>query len=245
MFDYVGKNRRGHNFVLVPGGWCGGWCWNPVADILEAAGHRAFPITFTGSGDRAHLLSPETSLETYVLDIINFIQYNDLSDIILAAHSVGGVPVLAVLDRIPERIRHVVFLDAMLTMDGECVLDIIPQEEANRRRAQIDQGNGMMPVPTSIHFASEAVREWFISHLTPQPLRPYLDRLRLQHVFGNGVPATYVSCQPVHLPVISSALRARNMPEWRYLEITSGHNVQIHRPDDVVDILMNASRHER
>lgn len=247
MFGHDCENGKSRTFVLIPGGWCGGWCWKPVTERLEAAGHRAFPVTFTGSGDRAHLLSPEVSLETYVLDILNLIRYNDLSDVVLAAHSMGGAPAVMVLDRIPDSIRHVVFVDSLLPVDGESALDLVPPEEAARRRTLVEQGDGMsLPVPAGVHFASEAVRDWFISHMTPQPLRPYEDRVRLDHAPGNGVPATYLACTPPRLPaVISSAARARRMPGWRYEEIVSGHNVQIHRPDDVAAILIAASRLER
>lgn len=78
----------------------------------------------------AHLLSPEVSLETYVLDILNLIRYNDLSDVVLAAHSMGGAPAVMVLDRIPDSIRHVVFVDSLLPVDGESALDLVPPEEA-------------------------------------------------------------------------------------------------------------------
>ena len=42
-------------FVLVHGGWHGGWCWRRVADVLRARGHRVFAPSLTGVGDRAHL----------------------------------------------------------------------------------------------------------------------------------------------------------------------------------------------
>jgi len=44
-------------FVFVHGAWHGGWCWNRVTPLLEAAEHRALAVTLTGLGDRAHLSS--------------------------------------------------------------------------------------------------------------------------------------------------------------------------------------------
>ena len=246
MFRYDKKDGE-HTFVLVPGGWCGGWCWAPVAERLESAGHRAIPVTFTGSGERVHLLSPEISLDTYVQDIINLVKYNDLDDIVLVAHSLGGIPSIVVLDKIPDRIRHVVFVDSMLTINGECAMDLIPVEEVNRRLALAAHHDGIsLPVPNRVHFADNTIRNWFASHMTPQPLRPYLDKVQLEHQLGNGVPATYLACTVSHLPAsILSAARAREIPGWRYLEIHSGHNVQIHCPDELTEILIETSRIER
>ena len=246
MYKYENTNGK-HTFVLVPGGWCGGWCWAPVLERLTAAGHRAFPVTFTGSGDRVHLLSPEVCLETYVLDIINLIKYNDLNEVILVAHSLGGIPSEIVLDRIPDRIRHVVFVDSMLAMNGECAMDLIPKEEVANRFTRAKQHDGIsLPVPIKVHFADEAVRDWFIRHMTPQPLRPYLDRVQLEHPLGNGIPATYLACTASHLPASTlSASRVRQLPEWRYLEIASGHNVQLHCPDELTRILTDLAQIER
>ena len=62
------------------------------------------------------------------------------------------------------------------------------------------------------------------------------------HDEGNGVPVTYVSCTPVKLhPIALSVERARRLPLWRVVEIASGHNVHLHRPDDVAEILMECA----
>ena len=62
------------------------------------------------------------------------------------------------------------------------------------------------------------------------------------HDEGNGVPVTYVSCTPVKLhPIALSVERALRLPLWRVVEIASGHNVHLHRPDDVAEILMECA----
>lgn len=63
-------------FVLVPGSWCGAWCWKPVADRLRSAGHTVFPMSLTGLAERSHLLSDRITLETHVMDVVNLIKYN-------------------------------------------------------------------------------------------------------------------------------------------------------------------------
>lgn len=229
-------------FVLLPGSWCGGWCWTPVARHLEAAGHRVFPLTFSGVGERAHLLSESITLETHVADVINAIRYADLHDVVLVAHSYGGITMTVVVDRIPERLRHVVYLDAMLPMSGECAMDIIPENDLAQRMRRLGRSNLSLPAPIGAHFSTPGMRDWFHSLLTPQPLRPYLDRIELHHPHGNGLPVTYVTCTPGRLPAIMlSARRARAIPSWRVMEIASGHNVHLHRPADVAEILLDCA----
>src|SRR6202453_1322221 len=77
-------------FVLVPGAWHGGWCWSRVAARLRGAGHRVVTPTQTGLGERKHLLSKDITLDTFTSDIVNVIEAEELSDIILVGHSFGG-----------------------------------------------------------------------------------------------------------------------------------------------------------
>ena len=53
-------------FVLVHGGWHGGWCWQKVIPFLEAAGHQVYAPTLTGLAERAAELSPDVGLETHI-----------------------------------------------------------------------------------------------------------------------------------------------------------------------------------
>jgi hypothetical protein len=55
-------------FVLVPGGWSGGWAWKWVTPFIRAAGHEVAAITLTGLGNRAHLAHRDVGLDTYIED---------------------------------------------------------------------------------------------------------------------------------------------------------------------------------
>jgi len=94
------------NFVLVHGGFHGGWCWRPVADRLNAMCHRVTCPTSTGLGERRHLLRADLSLDTLVHDLVNHLQAEELSDVVLVGHSFGGLSISGAADRVPQRIRH-------------------------------------------------------------------------------------------------------------------------------------------
>lgn len=218
--------------------------------VLEAGGGQApqcraygFPHEPHRACRALHLLSDRITLETHVMDVVNLIKYNDLRDVVLVGHSYAGIVLTAVAERIPQCLRHIVYLDAMVPKPGECAMDLIPNDEAEQRvlRARHDGGISI-PAPTPGHFATEAMREWFRDHMTPQPIKPYFDRIDVRVPQGNGVPVTYVSCTPVKLhPIALSVERARRLPLWRVVEIASGHNVHLHRPDDVAEILMECA----
>ena len=79
-----------YTFVLLHGAFHGGWCWVRVAEILRAAGHHVTTPTQSGLGERKHLLSKDITLDTFVTDLVNHIEFEDLSEIVLVGHSFGG-----------------------------------------------------------------------------------------------------------------------------------------------------------
>jgi pimeloyl-ACP methyl ester carboxylesterase len=118
-------------YVLIHGGWHGGWCWARVAPILRAAGHDVYAPSLTGLGDRVHLLSPSVRLETHIEDVLGVLSYEDLRDVVLVGHSYGGMVITGVADRAADRVSHLVYLDAFVPRDGECLLDLLPEERAD------------------------------------------------------------------------------------------------------------------
>src|SRR5687767_15767517 len=115
-------------YVLVGGGWLGGWCWQRVARQPRDEGHDAYPVTLTGLGERVHLASPEVDLETHVTDVVNLIEYEGIRDVVLVGHSYGGLVITGVSDRVPDRISELVYLDTMPLPDGVAVIDTYPTE---------------------------------------------------------------------------------------------------------------------
>jgi len=127
-------------YVLVHGSWHGGWYWRSVGQILIANGDTVYMPTLTGLGERAHLLSPDTSLELHINDIMEQLESEDLERVILVGHGHGGVVVSAAADRAAERITRLVYLDAVVPGDGECMYDSAPAQIRTFFEAQAKTG---------------------------------------------------------------------------------------------------------
>src|SRR5262245_14863398 len=117
-------------FVLVHGAWHGGWCWQRVSPLLRARGHEVFAPTLTGLGERSHLLTREIGLETHVADVVNAIRWEDLTDVVLCGHSYGGMVISGAADRMADRVRSLVYLDAFVPADGQSIFDFMTAERA-------------------------------------------------------------------------------------------------------------------
>jgi pimeloyl-ACP methyl ester carboxylesterase len=111
-------------FVLVHGAGGGAWEWKKVAAYLHAAGSAVHAVTLTGCGERRHLVTAATGLDTHVADVVHAMAYEDLTGVILVGHSYGGNVITGVADAAPERLAHLVYLDANVPRDGQSLTDL-------------------------------------------------------------------------------------------------------------------------
>ncbi|HSW16677.1 MAG TPA: alpha/beta fold hydrolase [Ramlibacter sp.] len=229
-------------FVLVHGAYHGGWCWKDVAARLRALGHTVYTPTWTGLGERSHLLAFRPTLETFIEDVAQVLRYEDLREVVLVGHSFAGSVVSALADRMPERLRHLVYLDALLLRPGEASADRTPERaEGYRLRAVAagGEGLGVPPAPADAFGVTDpALAAWVEARLTAQPLQSYYDKLELRKPLGNGLPATYIACsQPVFAPLAKSRALAQEMPGWNYMEIPTAHDAMVLLPRELSDML--------
>jgi len=160
------------DYVLVHGAWFGSWCWARVRRLLTAAGHRVFTPTLTGVGERSHLLSRDVGLDTHVADVANLMKWEDLRDIVLVGHSYGGAVVRHVADRMPDRIRSLVYLDAFVPENGKSLFDYIPDSGKGMRELAVAKGDGwkIPPMPAVNIGVNAADAAWVDCQGTMHPL---------------------------------------------------------------------------
>ncbi len=240
----MADSEGAHTIVLVHGAFHGGWCWRRVADALREQGHWVFTPTLTGLGERSHQLDESVSLDTWIEDIVGVIESEELTDVLLVGHSLGGLTVSGVADRLPERLRALVYLDALLVPDGLTAVDMGPPGERERRAAAAgiaDTDLALPPFPAaSFGVVDPDDAAWLQRRMTPQPIRPYLDPVHLDHPLGNGLPCTYIACtSPIYPANDPSKELARSQPGWRWLELESGHNAMVTAPDALTAMLLD------
>lgn len=179
-------------YVIVHGAWGGGWDWRAVDSMLTRDGHRVVRTTLTGLGERVHLAAPDIGLSTHIDDVVNVILWDNLQDVVLVGHSYGGMVITGVADRIPERIRRLVYLDAFLPDSGESVMALADSNGATFLRANVRDGLIIPPWVTDLHAIPRDV---------PQPFRTFTDTLRLVNPAARRLPATYIlTFEPTVIP---------------------------------------------
>jgi pimeloyl-ACP methyl ester carboxylesterase len=214
-------------FVLVHGAFQGGWCWDVVGGKLRELGHTVYTPTLTGLGERSHLLSCDPSLNTFIEDIVQVLKFEDLRDVILVGHSFSGVVVTGVADRMVDRIRHLVLLDALIIPAGTSIAECAPERAESRYRLAMKTSNGQtvpVPLPQHLELNDENQAAWMASKMTPQPLKPYYDKFELNGPLGNNLPTTYVVSTAPYYPGTRQACQlASTVPGWKQVELATGH----------------------
>lgn len=219
---------------MVHGSFGGGWEWREVARLLRDRGAEVFTPTLTGCGERAHLLRPDTDLETHIADVIGVLDSEYLSDVILVGQSYGGAIVAPVADRVPERLSQLVFVDAILPRHGESLLDQVPPAGAEMFRSLADPASNVIRSPGE----PNAAKGSYDARMSWHPWKTFNEPARLGDRW-RAVPATYVRCvsdDPISALLAPSAARARELG-MSYVELESPHDAQWFKPAELTEIL--------
>ena len=184
-------------FILVHGSWHGAWCWNEVVRRLEERGHTVAAIDLPGHGqDRT---PPEAvTLENYLACIGQAIDCPRRP--ILVGHSMGGL-IGPVAERVPERVRALIFVSALLPPGGSSMMDLVSGFDP-RYLAQLEWA----PDRRTARLSLAGVRDFFYNCcpanvaetafplLTPEPAAPFETRIPITGADSDTVPRYYVEC---------------------------------------------------
>jgi pimeloyl-ACP methyl ester carboxylesterase len=230
-------------YVLIGGAWIGAWAWQITSRALRARGHDVYPATLTGLAERVHLVRPETDLDTHLADVINLLQYEDLSRVVLVGHSYAGIVAEGVADRAPERLASVVYVDSGPLGDGVAHIDLYPPPvRAALEETVATAGEGsLLPFPgiealgqqASLTGLDDAARTLLASRATPHPFRTYLQPLQLSRPGGGGYEKVVIACadfralRDAGVPQIT----ALSGPGWRWLDLDTGHWPMLSAPE--------------
>jgi pimeloyl-ACP methyl ester carboxylesterase len=180
----LGAQQATHTYVIVHGAWGGAWDWKTVDSMLTASGNHVYRATLTGLGERVHLATPATDLSTHITDVENLIRYENLRDVVLVGHSYGGMVITGVADRVPDRIRRLVYVDAFLPDSGESVVTLA--RSSRGVRALVDSAKNGRIVPPWVPAGTPPPTD------VPQPVRTFTEQLILTNPMGRRVPGTYI-----------------------------------------------------
>ena len=233
------------NYLLIHGAMRGAWLWDRVMPLLMKAGANPIAIDLPGHGDRVTEGSFAT-MSTYIDDVIAFIRKENLKDLVLVGHSMSGIVISKVAEEVPERVRHLVYVGAVVAKNNEALIDLLTkerQETLKKLHGKVKEVFGTLDQLRPMYFTDMdgEERESYLRQLTPQPLAVFFEKVHFKQFPKIGIPMTYVlGRKDMSLPPELTRRFAERLGVTP-LEIDAGHDMMVSRPGEVAKILLSLS----
>jgi pimeloyl-ACP methyl ester carboxylesterase len=229
-------------YVLIPGGWHAAWCWWPVAKRLRAAGHHAIALTLPGLDDGDDPSGYRlTDAVDYVVSQVRGLQL----DVILVAHSWGGYPATGAAEILTDKVRKVIYFNALVPVRGRSLVDDHPPAGRDLLLRLINESPDGAIAPSLAYVeelfmqdAAPEMQRMVADLLAPQPGGYFLDALNVDPA-DLGVATAYIAsdsdCAP-QWPAAEFASRLGVEPVY----VPGTHLSMLTHPDEVAKAIMAA-----
>lgn len=226
------------NFVLVHGSCHGAFCWEEVIAHLEERGKTAYALDLPGHGARIPE-RPNVRYDDYPNAVVEFIQDRNLQNVVLVGHSMAGIVISKVAERIPERLAHLAFLSAFVLQDGESLVDNCSEEQQvlfAQLAAESPDNTVMFPENVFLEFFANGMdvgkAKEVYKKLTPTPYHPYIQKVDLKKFYSMDLPMSYIFCkQDKALPDGWWHPKMSSRIKHTYAEIDTCHEVMFSEPE--------------
>jgi len=237
-------------YVLVHGAWHTGAELEATAEHLRKAGHAVHCPTL--AGNRAGDDRSRIGLQDAIDSLLQFIESKDLREVRLVGHSYGGMVISGAAQQVAERLKRLVYVNAFVPLDGECLNDMVPPHYVQLFDAiGAAQDNAvMLPFPiwreAFINDADLALATSAFERLNPHPYRTFTDKITLARPLAAlELGKSYLNCQqdvalphslPWH-PRLSERLGL-----FRLVECPGSHEMWFSNPARLAHAIIEAGR---
>ncbi len=231
------------NIVIIHGAWGGAWDWKNVDSLLTEQGYKVYRLTLSGLGYNFHTMNRNIGLTTHILDVVHFIEFEKLTNVILIGHSYGGMVITGAADLIPQRIKELVYIDALLPFNGESLASIHHNSgetfDEGIKKAQAESKNDTVWIPSWVKPTDSYPTD------VPHPFKSMLEPVSLTHpsetsnIKGLFILTVDKGQQPTADAFYPYYLRAQEKKYTLFIMSNMSHIPERDDPKGLVDILIS------
>jgi len=239
-------------FVLVHGAFGGAWCWEPIVEALETAGHTVETLDLPGAGD------DQTPVEAVTLEACaervcaQLLQRPEPA--LLVGHSMGGVIITQAASNCPERVAALIYVAAFMPANGQSLVDLtrLPEGKDDQIQANIVAA-GDPPVATlPAEAAAEAVyncctpeqAQAAVAKHRPQPVAPFATPVRVDEEVLASIPRSYVfTARDQSIPPALQRRMIAEHPCRTVIELDTDHAPQLSATNQLIEALIHLANH--
>ena len=240
------NNASSPTIILIAGHWLGAWAWDEVLEHLTADGRRTIPMTLPGldEGDPERASRTLDDQTTAIERTMIRASASGTRPVVIVAHSGANAPVSLVIDRRPELVRRVVWVDSGPVASGSVFAPDAPED--------LDE----LPLPPFEELGEQAgleglsaeALERFRARAVPEPGPVLRRRVKLTNDARLAVPITLVCCSIPSAQVMEWADAGHPMfaevsrfDHVDLIDLPTGHWPMWSRPGDLARILAAAA----
>lgn len=243
----VDKQKK--TFVLVHGAWQSAYVWSTVKTNLEKMGNKVIVVELPAHGDD-NTPAVSVSINSYRDKVID-VMTNITGKVILVGHSMGGVVVSAVAEKIPERIEKLVFIGAFVPQDGQSLIDLASQDKTSLL------GPNLIPSADQLNLdvnkdkltdifcqdASESIKKLVIANYRSEPSIPFADKIKLTSAAFGSVKKYYIfTAKDQAIGQELQKQMAKAAAVVRTYSVDTGHSPFLSMPEKVSEIFLEISK---
>jgi pimeloyl-ACP methyl ester carboxylesterase len=234
------------SFVLIHGSWHGGWCFDPLRPLLEAAGHEVIAPDLPGMNGSAEELAAVTLADWAAFVVARCRDAG--KPVILAGHSRGGLVISEAAERDHTAMSALVYICAMLLPNGLSraawkktasptpAFDAIITHDPDGHSSRVDAARA---APVFAQLSPPELVAQAMARLASEPAAPRATPLSLTDIRFGSVPRHYVEClQDRAIPIADQRAMQAMLPCATVAQIDTDHSPFLSAPDELAKALI-------
>ena len=227
--------------VLVHGAGFGASCWGPMVDCLD---QPAYAVDLPGRGKHPADITSMTA-DDFADSLVADIDGAGFDEVVLVGHSAAGQTLPRVVDRIPSRIRHLIYVSCVVPRHGQSSAEALELADVSDHFDESAQGGQVAKMPQNLarslfcNDMNDDQTELTLRLLVPDNPRIHeqMDLTGLRH----GIPQTWVKLtRDVIIPPLKQEEFVTNLGpagSIEVIEVDAGHMAMISSPEALAHAL--------
>ncbi|QIP13855.1 alpha/beta fold hydrolase [Spirosoma aureum] len=185
-------------YVLVHGAWQAPYVWNAVRSDLIKKGNQVVVVELPGHG------TDTTPLHTLTLDVYRDKVIEAMSkvngNVILVGHSMGGMVITNVAEKVPAKISKLVYIGAFLPASGQSLEELSMLDPGSKLGPSLLLSADRLALDVKkdnltnlfINDGTQADKDLVLSNYRPEPSIPFSNKVTLTKENFGAVEKVYI-----------------------------------------------------
>ncbi|SEM77012.1 Pimeloyl-ACP methyl ester carboxylesterase [Chitinophaga rupis] len=238
-------------YVLVHGAWQAPYVWDSVQADLSKSGNKVIVVELPGHG--SDTTPPhQLSLDVYRDKVIDAISKAD-SNVILVGHSMGGMVITQVAEKIPSKIRKLVYIGAFLPSSGQALTDLSFSDPGSRLGPLLIPSADQLTLDVKrdsltylfIDDGSETAKQQVLKNYRAEPAIPFTGKVTLSRENFGAVEKVYI--KTLQDKVISPGLQDRMIAGAgikTVYSLNTSHSPFLSQPHELSGLLLKIGKQQ-